>query len=74
MQKKPFRYVSDDDSDLLNDEKCANWAIDKLNELAVSGTSEPFLLAVGFTRPHTPLVVPKNTSTSFRLKLFNCRI
>ncbi|MEN8248099.1 MAG: sulfatase [Bacteroidota bacterium] len=66
--KKPFRYVNDDDRDLMADEKSANWAVNKLEELEHSGTTEPFFLGVGFIRPHTPLVVPQKYFDMFPLE------
>jgi len=51
----PFRYVSDDDRDLLPDEKTAAWAVDVLNRTH----DGPFFLGVGFMKPHTPLNAPQ---------------
>lgn len=42
------------DDSLMPDVKVANWAIDKL----AAKHQRPFLLAVGFARPHVPLYVP----------------
>ena len=56
---KEFKYVSEDDRDLTPDEINAQWAEDKINELAKSDNDNPFFLAVGFLRPHTPLIAPK---------------
>ncbi|MEN8228064.1 MAG: sulfatase [Bacteroidota bacterium] len=65
---KPFRYVNDDDRDLMEDEISAHWAVSKLKELEQSGTDDPFLLAVGFIRPHTPLVAPQKYFDMFPLE------
>lgn len=59
IQRKHFRYVSDDDRDLLNDELQAAWTVDKIRELAAQKDSQPFFLTVGFSRPHTPLIAPQ---------------
>ncbi len=56
---KEFKYNSEDDRDLTPDEINAQWAEDKLIELASSDNKEPFFLAVGFVRPHTPLIAPQ---------------
>ena len=56
---KPFKYKSGTDRDLMNDEKHAKWAVNKLQSLEKNGTDKPFFLAVGFVRPHTPLVAPQ---------------
>ncbi len=53
---QPFRYVSDQDRDLLPDEKSANYAVDILNQ----DHDQPFLLAIGFTATHTPYYAPQN--------------
>ena len=50
-----YRYVSDDDRDPLPDEKTAAWAAGKLREKH----EDPFFLAVGFMKPHTPLNAPQ---------------
>ena len=48
---KEFKYVSEDDRDLTPDEINAQWAENKINELAKSDNDNPFFLAVGFLRP-----------------------
>lgn len=53
---EPFRYVNDDDRDLLPDEQSAAWAVDVIRKKH----DRPFYLGVGFVRPHTPLYVPKH--------------
>jgi len=54
--KKPFRYINDEDRDLLQDEKHAKWAVEKLKEL--ENEQQPFFMGIGFVRPHTPLHAP----------------
>tara|TARA_R110002049_G_scaffold45604_2_gene132924 strand:+ start:33563 stop:35068 length:1506 start_codon:yes stop_codon:yes gene_type:complete len=56
---KPFNYESENNRDLLTDEQSANWAVKKIEQLELDNNKSPFLLSVGFIRPHTPLVVPK---------------
>lgn len=65
---RPMRYVSDEDRDPTPDEVNANWAAKKIKELANKETDEPFFLAVGFLRPHTPLVAPQKYFDLFPLE------
>lgn len=51
----PFRYVNEEDRDLIADELCAKWAADVLSRKH----DTPFFLGVGFSRPHIPLYAPK---------------
>lgn len=57
--RKSFKYVNEDNRDLLNDEQHVKWAVEKLKALGETETDKPFFLAVGFVRPHTPLVAPQ---------------
>lgn len=52
---EPFRFESSDDRELLEDEKSAAFATDILSR----DHDQPFFLAVGIIRPHTPLYVPQ---------------
>ena len=69
--RKPFRYVNDDDRDLMNDELSAEWAVDKLKSLESSEVDKPFFLAVGFVKPHTPLVAPQKYFDMYPLETLN---
>jgi len=64
MRDKPFRYVTDDDRDLMPDEENSQWAAEKLRNAG----DEPFSLFVGFNRPHTPLYAPKKYFDKFPLE------
>ena len=50
-----YRYASDDDRDPLPDEKTTAWATEVLQR----EHDDPFFLAVGYMKPHTPLNVPQ---------------
>lgn len=57
--KRKLRYASDTDRDPLPDEISARWAARRIGEMAAAGETQPFFLAVGLLRPHTPLHVPR---------------
>ena len=63
---KDFRYESEDDRDLTADELNGKWAVENLKKLAT--TDKPFLMGVGFIRPHTPLIVPQKYFDLFPLE------
>jgi len=50
----PFRFESSEDRDLLQDERSTRFAVDVL----AREHDQPFFLALGYIRPHTPLYVP----------------
>ena len=56
---KELKYINEENRDLTPDELNAEWAHDKLLELAEKQNQKPFFLSVGFLRPHTPLIVPQ---------------
>ena len=60
---KPFRYVDENDRDLLPDEMTADFAISKLKE----NHDRPFLLMAGIIRPHSPWHAPKKYFDMFPL-------
>jgi arylsulfatase A-like enzyme len=61
---EPFRYESDEDRDLMPDEISANYAMDVLSR----NHEQPFFLAVGLLRTHTPLYVPQEYFDRFPLE------
>ena len=61
-----FKYNSEDDRDLTADEKNGKWAVENLKGLVNS--EKPFLMGVGFIRPHTPLIVPQKYFDRFPLE------
>lgn len=64
---RPFRYVSDDDRDLMPDEMHAKWAVKKIKELDSKEINKPFFMGVGFVKPHTPLYAPQKYFDMFPL-------
>lgn len=65
--RKPYRYVNDNDRDLLPDEQHAIWASNKLKELEARKSKAPFFMGVGFVNPHTPLYAPQKYFDMFPL-------
>jgi arylsulfatase A-like enzyme len=63
----PFYYVSEEERDLMPDEKSVDWIISKLKELEEGGQVAPFFMALGFNRPHTPLYAPDRFFEMFPL-------
>lgn len=59
QRKKPFRYVNDDDRDLLRDEEHAQWVIKRLKELEQNKDGKPFFIGMGLSKPHTALIAPQ---------------
>ena len=53
-----FYYESESNRGLMPDERSANWIQTKISELEDSTSTDPFFMAVGIIRPHTPFVVP----------------
>ena len=49
-----FRYESDEDRDLMHDERLAEWAVAHFTK-----AREPFFMSIGFAKPHSPLYAPK---------------
>ena len=66
LRGAPFHYVSEKNRDPTPDERNAARAVKQIKQLESS--EEPFFLAVGFVRPHTPLHAHKNTLIYSRSK------
>ncbi len=62
--KKPFRYENEENRDLMPDELYAHWAVEQLQK----NHEKPFLLCVGFVRPHVPHVAPQQYFDRFPLE------
>jgi iduronate 2-sulfatase len=58
-----FKYINDNERDLMPDELSAEWAISIINQQH----EKPFFLGVGFNRPHTPLYAPQKYFDQFPL-------
>ena len=66
--KGPFHYKNDNERDLMTDEKSVKWFKDQLIEIEASKDKQPFLMALGIIRPHTPLVVPQKYYDMFPIE------
>ena len=66
--KKGFKYINDNDRDLMSDEASVEWFKSKIQKLETSEHRDPFFISLGFHRPHTPLVVPQKYFDLFPLK------
>ena len=66
--KKPFKYVNDNDRDLMPDEQHALWAAKKIKELEQLEDKQSFFMGVGFVNPHTPLYAPQKYFDMFPLE------
>ena len=62
--KEPMEYKSEAERDPMPDERYAKWA----GRILRRKHDKPFLLGVGFMRPHTPLYVPKQYIDLFPLE------
>jgi len=64
QDNRPFRYVSEDDRDLMHDELNGQWAAEVLSR---PHDDEPFMLCLGIARPHSPLIAPQKYFDMFPL-------
>jgi arylsulfatase A-like enzyme len=60
---KPFKYIDDNNRDLMPDELSVNFD----DKLLKQKHEKPFLIALGFNKPHTPLYAPKEYFDRFPL-------
>jgi iduronate 2-sulfatase len=67
QKMRSLRVDSPEDRDMTADELNGKWAVDNLRELANRSSGKPFLMGVGFIRPHTPLIVPERFFKQFPL-------
>merc|ERR1712187_273605 len=59
-----FKFNSVDDRAPTSDEYNAEWAIQKIQQWETSKSEDPWLLMVGFVKPHTPCVMTMRQATS----------
>jgi arylsulfatase A-like enzyme len=64
----PFQYISNEERDLMPDEKSVRWIVSQLKELEEEDQEHPFFMALGFNRPHTPLYAPEKYFELFPLE------
>ena len=65
---RPMQYKDDMDRKPTPDEQNASWAATTINQLSQTPMDRPFFMAVGFLRPHTPLVAPQKYFDLFPLE------
>lgn len=63
LRGKPFRYNGPNDRSLMADEQHVKW----VNKRLQSKHDNPFLICVGFHRPHSPLILPDEFVDQFPL-------
>jgi arylsulfatase A-like enzyme len=66
--KGKFHFKSETDRDQLHDESTTDWAIETIKKWDSTGLEQPFMLGVGFVRPHTPFHVPAKFYDMFPLE------
>ena len=64
-KKRALRVRNDSDRDPTADELNGAWAVEQLTRLGKDPDAKPFFMAVGFIRPHTPLIVPQRYFDAF---------
>ena len=67
-ERRTLRVESQTDRDQTADEVNGDWAVQNLQQLAEGKMDKPFLMGVGFMRPHTPLIVPQRFFDMFPLE------
>ena len=65
---KPFNYIDDDNRDTMPDEDSVLWTQNNIITLDAINSTDPFFMAVGLIRPHTPLVVPDKYFAMFPIE------
>ncbi|VGO11998.1 Choline-sulfatase [Pontiella desulfatans] len=70
-KEQPLDFSDSESRALTPDELNAAWAVKKIGEFGRQKGSDPFFLAVGFVRPHTPLHVPQEYFDRFPMDEIN---
>lgn len=68
ITKEKFNYTSEEDRDLMPDEKNTAWTIANIEALDAQDSDDPFFMALGIIRPHSPFVVPDKYFDMFPLE------
>ena len=63
-----FNYIDDDNRDAMPDEISVEWTKQQLQALADTDNRDPFMIATGLIRPHSPFVVPQKYFDMFPLE------
>ncbi len=63
-----LHYTDAENRDPTPDERNAKWAADRIKAFDAQKSDQPFFLAVGFIRPHTPLIAPQKFFDQYPLE------
>lgn len=64
---KFLNYIDENNRDLMPDEMHAEWAVRRIKEMEKENNKTPFIMLIGFVKPHTPLHAPKRFFDMFPL-------
>ena len=64
----PFNYIDADNRDNMPDEDSVEWIAQQLELLSNANSKDPFFMAAGLIRPHSPFIVPQKYFDLFPLE------